>query len=143
MTYLDLVCCLSQLQRRSQKMLRTQLREVVPNHLNAGQILILHVLNEQRLTVGELNDIGCFVDSSLSYNLKMLAEGGYISQERVDHDKRQTLISITPLGREIRTRVLQRFVAETGIDPAELDFVAAALQSVETALSARIARAAD
>jgi len=50
--------------------------------INNVQGLMLFNIGDAEMTVGELSLRGCYLGSNVSYNVKKLAENGYLAQER-------------------------------------------------------------
>lgn len=71
------------------------------------QALLLFNIGDKEVTQGDLKSRGYYQGSNVSYNLKKLVEGGYISHERCAIDRRAVRISLTDKG-----RVLSRTVDE-------------------------------
>jgi DNA-binding MarR family transcriptional regulator len=72
---------------------------------SAVQAMIAYHLGDLELTVGELTERGLYQGSNVSYNLKGLAEAGYIRQQRDPNDRRAVRISLTERGQALRAEV--------------------------------------
>ena len=58
------------------------------------------------MTVRELMLRGCYLGSNLSHNRKKMVEnGGYLSQERSEHDHRSCNVRLTEKGTKLRARL--------------------------------------
>lgn len=68
--------------------------------INNVQAMILYNIGEDEMTVGELTLRGYYLGSNVSYNVKKMAENGYIDQERSVHDKRSIRVKLTAKGKE-------------------------------------------
>jgi DNA-binding MarR family transcriptional regulator len=55
-----------------------------------------------------------FAGTSLSYNVKKLQEGGYLTQQRSEADKRTVRLKLTERGLKVRTRVGNLFEKQAG-----------------------------
>jgi DNA-binding MarR family transcriptional regulator len=73
--------------------------------LTGAQALMLFNIGTGEATVGELRALGQLSSATASYNLKKLAEAGFILQERCAHDRRAVRVKLTAEGEEIRARV--------------------------------------
>lgn len=62
------------------------------------QALILYNIGHDSIAVSELIYRKYFLGSNITYNLKKMAEAGYIHQVRSDFDKRSVHVSLTEKG---------------------------------------------
>ena len=69
--------------------------------INNVQTMILYNIGDDELTVGELTLRGYYLGSNVSYNVKKMAENGYLDQERSVHDKRSIRVSLSAKGKEL------------------------------------------
>ena len=98
--------------------------------LSSVQALILSHARAKPLSVGELQALGHYEGTNLSYNVGKLAEGGYITMTRPQWDKRSILIELTPEGREVAQLISQlidshaRSLEAIGISEADLALTA-------------------
>jgi DNA-binding MarR family transcriptional regulator len=74
--------------------------------INNVQALILFNIGEAEMTVGELGLRGCYLGSNVSYNVKKLAESGYLAQERSMHDRRSIHVRLTEKGLKLRGQLI-------------------------------------
>jgi len=105
--YSNIVQLVERLHRHFLDVLRTELRRVGNEEINAVQALLLFNIGEDDVVIRDLRDRGYYHGSNVSYNIKKLTEMGYLSQERSPHDRRATRLQLTDRGFEIR-----RVVAE-------------------------------
>ncbi len=73
--------------------------------INNVQTMILHSIGHDEMTVGELTLRGYYLGSNVSYNVKKMAENGYIEQERSRHDKRSIRVKLTDKGKELHALI--------------------------------------
>ena len=70
--------------------------------MTSVQALPLFNIGDNEVTAGELKSRGYYQGSNVSYNLKKLVEGGYISHERCSIDRRAVRIKLTESGTTVR-----------------------------------------
>jgi DNA-binding MarR family transcriptional regulator len=85
------------------------------NDLNATQALILLRMGTERTTPTELRSLGHYLGSNVSYDLKKLVVGGYITQERWTNDLRVINICLSRKGLILHSH-LERFYMKLGHD---------------------------
>nr|WP_221237127.1 MarR family transcriptional regulator [Roseospira goensis] len=78
--------------------LRTELRRVGNDDVNAVQALLLFNIGQEDVVIRDLRDRGYYHGSNVSYNIKKLTEMGYLTQERSPHDRRATRLRLTDRG---------------------------------------------
>ncbi len=82
------------------------------NDINESQAFLMYLLNDQKLTAGDLIEQGLYDGSNVSYNLKKLKEHGYITtqpSDRPNGDKRNVFVSLTDKGRAIVSNLEDHF----------------------------------
>ncbi len=90
--------------------------------INNVQTMILHSIGHDEMTVGELTLRGYYLGSNVSYNVKKMAENGYIEQERSRHDKRSIRVKLTEKGKELHEIINQMFQRhEKNLENTKLD----------------------
>lgn len=90
--------------------------------INNVQTMILHSIGHDELTVGELTLRGYYLGSNVSYNVKKMAENGYLEQERSRHDKRSIRVKLTDKGKELHEIINQMFQRhENNLENTKLD----------------------
>jgi DNA-binding MarR family transcriptional regulator len=134
-SYFDTVRLIERLHRHFLDVLRTELRNLGIEDINAVQALLLYNIGENEVVIRDLKDRGYYQGSNVSYNIKALTEAGYLTQERSPHDRRSVRLKLTDKGLELcnAVRQLQNDLSaslgeESG--PA-LDAALATLQRVE------------
>jgi len=105
--------------------------------INNVQGLTLFNIGEAEMTIGELSLRGCYLGSNVSYNVKKLAENGYLAQERSMHDRRSIHVRLTEKGLNLRDQLIlmhQRHIAmldQTAITEQELQATTETLRRLE------------
>lgn len=83
--------------------------------------MILYNIGHDEMTVGELTLRGYYLGSNVSYNVKKMAENGYIEQERSVHDKRSIRVKLSDKGKELYQLLSDMFTRhEAAIQGTEL-----------------------
>jgi DNA-binding MarR family transcriptional regulator len=83
--------------------------------VNSAQCVLLHNIGEVELTIGEVTSRGYHVGSNVTYNVKKLAENGYLVQKRSAHDRRSIHVQLTHRGYALRDRIGEMFGMHTEI----------------------------
>jgi DNA-binding MarR family transcriptional regulator len=135
--YFDIVRLIERLHRHFLDVLRTELRRLGIEDINAVQALLLYNIGENEVVIRDLKDRGYYQGSNVSYNIKALTEAEYLTQERSPHDRRSVRLKLTQKGLDLcnAVRKLQNDLAEVlgaGEETARaLDTTVATLQRVE------------
>lgn len=136
-SYYNIVRLIERLHRHFLDVLRSELRKINIEDINAVQALLLYNIGEAEVVIRDLKDRGYYHGSNVSYNIKKLTEFGYITQERCSHDRRSIRLKLTEKGIELCGVVgdLQKHLA-TKVTAApnsetELDNAGRALQRLE------------
>lgn len=132
--YLDIVMLVERLHRHFLDVLRTEMRRVGVEDINAVQALLLYNIGGDEVVIRDLKDRGYYQGSNVSYNIKKLTEYGYLEQERSAHDRRSVRLRLTGKGMEMYrlVRDLQEHLAEAiGVPDAELEAATRVLQRLE------------
>ncbi|HLO79087.1 MAG TPA: MarR family transcriptional regulator [Magnetospirillum sp.] len=135
--YFDIVHLIERLHRHFLDVLRTEMRRLGIEDINAVQALLLYNIGENEVVIRDLKDRGYYQGSNVSYNIKALTEAGYLTQERSPHDRRSVRLKLTDKGLELcnAARKLQNDLAEVLGGSAEtasaLENAVATLQRVE------------
>ncbi|MGB0697411.1 MAG: MarR family winged helix-turn-helix transcriptional regulator [Rhodospirillaceae bacterium] len=142
--YQDIVRSIERLHRRFLDLIRTQLRRDGISDVNAVQALLLHNIGGDDVVMRDLKDRGYYFGSNVSYNIRKLAEAGYISQERDPHDRRAIRLRITNKGLALchRIALLQDRMADklsdNGLSADILSAMAMDLRRIDRIWSAHI-----
>jgi DNA-binding MarR family transcriptional regulator len=135
--YLEVISLVEQLHRQFLEIVKLELDGLSIHDLNNVQALMLFNIGDAEMSVGELTLRGCYLGSNVSYNVKKLAENGYIAQERSVHDRRSVHIKLTNKGRKLRDKLSgmhQRHVEllkQTAVAKKDLETAAETLRRLE------------
>ena len=135
--YLELTRLIERLHRRFLDLLRSELNRLAIRDINSVQALLLANIGKEQIAIRDLVERGYYQGSNVSYNLKKLAEMGYLEQERSLHDRRSVSIRLTEkaLGLVDRIRDLEQQIAgqldEQAIGTSEIDKLCQVLRRVE------------
>ncbi|RAU22374.1 MarR family transcriptional regulator [Paramagnetospirillum kuznetsovii] len=119
--YFDIIRLIERLHRHFLDVLRTELRRLGIEDINAVQALLLYNIGENEVVIRDLKDRGYYQGSNVSYNIKALTECGYLTQERSPHDRRSVRLKLADKGLNLcnAIRKLQNDLAATlGVDEA-------------------------
>lgn len=136
-SYFGLVQLVERLHRHFLDVLRTELRRIGMEEINAVQALLLANIGEEEVVIRDLKDRGYYHGSNVSYNIKKLTEMGFLTQERCSHDRRAVRVGLTEKGMDLceKVRDLQGHLAEelarAGMTPERLDQALGTLETVE------------
>lgn len=104
--------------------------------LSSVQALILCHASETPISLGQLQALGQYEGTNLTYNISKLAEGGYVKLSRPQWDKRSSLIELTEEGRQVAQVILCALdihadsLAGIGISAQELLLLTRALKDI-------------
>lgn len=134
--YFEIVRLIERLHRHFLDVLRTELRRLGIEDINAVQALLLYNIGENEVVIRDLKDRGYYQGSNVSYNIKALTEAAYLMQERSPHDRRSVRLKLTDKGLELcnAIRKLQNDLAGVlgdGDAAAALENTVATMQRVE------------
>ncbi len=93
-----MVQLIERLHRHFLDVIRTELRRLNIEDINAVQALLLHNIGTEDVVIRDLKDRGYYHGSNVSYNIKKLTENAYITQERSAHDRRAIRLQLTEKG---------------------------------------------
>jgi DNA-binding MarR family transcriptional regulator len=96
--YFNIVRLVERLHRHFLDVLRTELRRMDVEDINAVQALLLYNIGEAEVVIRDLKDRGYYHGSNVSYNIKKLTEFEYLEQERCSHDRRSIRLKLTEKG---------------------------------------------
>lgn len=122
-TYNNIVRLIERLHRHFLDVLRTELRDMGIEDINAVQALLLFNIGDNEVVIRDLKDRGYYHGSNVSYNIKKLTEFGYLDQERCTHDRRSVRLKLTEKGMKLcnGVRGLQQHLAESLAKAPEAD----------------------
>ncbi len=100
--FLDLPLLLERLHRRYLDVVRLELTRIHARDINPVQVMMLVMISQNHeISVRELIERGYYIGSNASYNLKNLAEGGYIERLTDEHDRRAARVHVTEKGTKV------------------------------------------
>ena len=99
--YLQALHLVERLHRRLLDVIKDEFDRRGREDVNSVQALLLYNIGDKELTASELRSKGYYLGSNVSYNVKKLAEAGYLHHARSKVDRRSVRISLTDKGREI------------------------------------------
>jgi len=135
--YLELTRLIERLHRRFLDLLRAELNGLGIRDLNSVQALLLANIGEEEIAVRDLVERGYYQGSNVSYNIKKLAEMGYLEHERSAHDRRSVSIRLTGKALDVvhKIRVLEEQIASQldhhELGSTEIETVCHSLRRVE------------
>jgi Transcriptional regulators len=135
--YLELTRLIERLHRRFLDLLRAELNRLGIRDINSVQALLLANIGEEQIAIRDLVERGYYQGSNVSYNIKKLADMGYLEQERSAHDRRSVSIQLTEKALRVvdEIRVLEQKIAvqldEEEVARDEIDTVCQGLRRVE------------
>jgi DNA-binding MarR family transcriptional regulator len=135
--YLEFTRLIERLHRRFLDLLRAELNRLGVRDINSVQALLLANIGDEHIAIRDLVERGYYQGSNVSYNIKKLAEMGYLEQERSAHDRRSVSIRLTAKAMKVvdSIRVLEQKIAgqldrqEFGSD--QIEMICQALRQVE------------
>ena len=110
--FLKSLSLLEQAHRRLHDVVKDDLERSGERSLTGVQALLIYEIGEDETPASALRARGAFAGTSLSYNVKKLQEGGYLTQERSSDDKRTIRLKLTERGLKVRTRVESLFAKQ-------------------------------
>lgn len=131
--YFNIVRLVERLHRHFLDVLRTELRRMDVDDINAVQALLLYNIGEAEVVIRDLKDRGYYHGSNVSYNIKKLTEFEYLEQERCSHDRRSIRLKLTEKGMRLCNgiRDLQnRLANKVSASPENLRGLEVAAQSM-------------
>ena len=135
--YLEFTRLIERLHRRFLDLLRAELNHLSIRDINSVQALLLANIGEEQIAIRDLVERGYYQGSNVSYNIKKLAEMGYLEQERSAHDRRSVSIRLTTKAMNVveRIRELEQRIAgeldQQDFGSTEIETICQALRRVE------------
>jgi DNA-binding MarR family transcriptional regulator len=135
--YLEFTRLVERLHRRFLDLLRAELNRLAIRDINSVQALLLANIGDEQIAIRDLVERGYYQGSNVSYNIKKLAEMGYLEQERSEHDRRSVSIRLTPKALNVveKIRMLEQRIAvqldQQHFGSNEIEMVCQALRRVE------------
>ncbi len=136
--YLEALQLVERLHRRLQDVVKDEFERSGRDDINAVQAILLFNIGDGELTAGELRSRGYYMGSNVSYNVKKLAEDGFIHHKKSRADKRSVRISLTEKGRDVAevvadlySRHIASIEAVGGINASEFQSMNRAMQRLD------------
>ena len=136
--YIDALSYIERLHRLLLDVIKDEFERLGVIDVTSVQALLLYNIGDNEVTAGELKSRGYYQGSNVSYNLKKLVEGGYISHERCSIDRRAVRIALTEKGAEIRRTVnelwdrhVNAFVSDSVMSLDEFSAMEEAMRTLE------------
>ena len=107
--FLKSLTLLEQAHRRLHDVVKDDLERAGERSLTGVQALLLYEIGVGETPASVLRARGAFAGTSLSYNIKKLQEGGYLTQRRSEADKRTVHLRLSERGLKVRKRVSKLF----------------------------------
>ena len=83
---------IERLHRQFIDVLKTELNRTGVRDINGVQALLLTNIGREQISIRDLVERGYHLGSNVSYNIKKLADLGYLEQKRSLHDKRSVTV---------------------------------------------------
>jgi len=135
--YFELNLLIERLHRHLLEIIKLELDGIGIHDINSVQAMMLFNIGDAEMTIGELTLRDCYLGSNVSYNVKKMAENGYLVHERSVHDRRSIRVRATEKGRalsqklnEMHQRHLEQ-LQDTDIMEIDLKEVAVTLRRLE------------
>src|SRR5258708_14048754 len=104
-SYMESVRLIEQLHRRYLDVVQTELKSQGVDDINNVQALMILHIGTNELAVTDLLKRGYYLASNVSYNVRKLAEAGYLLQERSTADRRSIRLRLTERGMALHDRL--------------------------------------
>lgn len=135
--YLELTRLIERLHRRFLDLLRAELNRLGIRDISSVQALLLANIGDDQIAIRDLVERGYYQGSNVSYNIKKLADMGYLEQERSAHDRRSVSIQLTEKAlkvveeiRRLELKISEQLDQEDSVT-GEIDTVCHGLRRVE------------
>lgn len=144
--YGQLKFLVERLHRRYLDVLRLELNRQKVRDINSVQALILCNIDEDEMLIRDLIERGYYLGSNISYNIRKLADYGYLEQERSEHDRRSVRIRLTDKGRELVVQLRHlddrhaAMLDAEGVGGVDLDAALQALSGLERIYADELSR---
>jgi len=135
--YPEVISLIERLHRNFLEVVKLELEGLGIHDINNVQGMMLYNIGDAEMTVGELTLRGCYLGSSVSYNVKKMVENGYLTQQRSLHDRRSVRVRLTEKGMQLRDRVSvmhqrhQEMLSQTALRMDDLQAVGITLRRLE------------
>lgn len=142
--YLELTHLIERMHRRFLDVLRSELKRMGVEDINAVQALLLSNIGDKEIVIRDLMERGYYQGSNVSYNIKKLVEYGYLDQQRAEHDKRSVRVKLTEKALGVVAKIAEmeessaNSLAENGLSPDLITQTIDTLRKVERSWSDHI-----
>jgi DNA-binding MarR family transcriptional regulator len=99
--YFELNPLIERLHHRLLETVKLELDRLGIRDINSVQAVMLFNIGGAEMTVGDITLRGCYLGSAVSYNVKRMAENGYLMHERSLHDRRSIRVWATEKGKAL------------------------------------------
>ena len=99
--YLSMVSAIERIHRLYLDLISAELERLKITDINNIQALLIYNIGDKTLSVGEICARGYYLGSNISYNLRKMAQSGYLEQTVAVHDKRSSLTKVTKKGAQL------------------------------------------
>lgn len=131
--YLEVTGLIERMHRRYLDVIRTELNRIKVRDINAVQGMLLANIGQEEIVIRDLIERGYYQGSNVSYNIKKLAELGYLEQERTAHDKRSVSITLTDKAMQV-VKAIRDLEGRLAADLTGQELDVESLTKVSTAL---------
>ena len=108
-SYVEAISLIERTHRLFLEMIKLELDGLGIRDINSVQGLMLFNIGDAEMTVGELTLRGCYLGANASYNVKKMAESGYLAQESSEYDRRLTRVRLSEKGTKLRDRLRRMY----------------------------------
>ena len=105
--YVQLTRMIERLHRRFLDVLRFELERLHIDDISAPQALMLTKIEDRDISVRDIVERGYYLGSNASYNIRQMAQAGYVIQERSSHDRRSMRVRLTEKGKELCAKIAE------------------------------------
>lgn len=113
-SYYEAVFLVERVHRHFLEVVKADLDRRGIQDINNVQALILYNVGTDEMTVGELTARGYYLGSNVSYNVKKMAENGYLAQERSPHDRRSVRVKLSEKGLALHKHMEEQLEKQVG-----------------------------
>jgi len=103
--YLEVISLIERLHRQFLEVIKLELDSMRVHDVNNAQAMLLFNMGDADISIGELTSRGYYLGSNVSYNVKKLAESGYLTYELSEHNRRSMRVQLTRKGSALRNRL--------------------------------------
>jgi DNA-binding MarR family transcriptional regulator len=136
--YIQVVALIERIHRHFLGVVKIELDALGIYDINNVQALMLFNLGNEEMTISDLMLHGCYLGSNVSYNVKKMAENGYIEQQRSERDRRAIYVRLTERGHLLRARLTEMhqrhfkmLLARAAMSDSDFDSLIANLSNLE------------